>query len=70
MARQRIIHLNSIDDLRSAAPAWDDLWWRSDVALPTARAELLAQWLERFAPHRDFHAFAVEEDGHGRLRCP
>ena len=33
------------------------------MALPTARAELLAQWLERFAQHKDFHAFAVEEDG-------
>ncbi len=63
MAQQRIIHLKSIDDLRSAAPAWDDLWWRSDVALPTARAELLAQWLECFARRSDFHAFAVEEDG-------
>ena len=61
--QQRIIHLKSIDDLRSAAPAWDDLWWRSDVALPTARAELLAQWLECFARRKDFHAFAVEEDG-------
>jgi CelD/BcsL family acetyltransferase involved in cellulose biosynthesis len=63
MAQMRIIHLKSIDDLRSVAPAWDDLWWRSDVALPTARAELLAQWLERFAQRKDFHAFAVEEDG-------
>ena len=63
MTQQHVIHLKSIDDLRSAAPAWDDLWWRSDVALPTARAELLAQWLERFARRKDFHAFAVEEDG-------
>jgi CelD/BcsL family acetyltransferase involved in cellulose biosynthesis len=63
MAGQRIIHLTSIDDLRRAAPAWDDLWWRSDVSSPTARAELLAQWLERFAAKRDFHAFVVEEDG-------
>lgn len=63
MATRRIIHLTSIDDLRSAAPAWDDLWWRSDVSLPTVRAELLAQWLERFAARRDFHAFAVEENG-------
>jgi CelD/BcsL family acetyltransferase involved in cellulose biosynthesis len=63
MAQQHVIHLKSIDDLRSAAPTWDDLWWRSDVALPTARAELLAQWLERFAGRKDFHAFAIEEDG-------
>ena len=70
MAQQRIIHLTSIDDLRSAAPAWDDLWWRSDVSLPTARAELLAQWLERFASRGDFHAFAVEEDGRWLAALP
>jgi CelD/BcsL family acetyltransferase involved in cellulose biosynthesis len=63
MTRRQIIHLTSIDDLRSVAPAWDDLWWRSEVALPTARAELLAQWLEWFAPRGGFHAFAVDEDG-------
>ncbi len=63
MASRQIIHLTNIDDLRSAAPAWDDLWWRSDVSLPTTRAELLAQWLERFAPYSDFRAFVVEEDG-------
>jgi len=63
MSQMRIIHLTSIDDLRLSASAWDDLWWRSEVSLPTVRAELLAQWLEHFAPRSDFHAFAVEEDG-------
>jgi len=63
MAQKRVVHLTSIDDLRAAAQAWDDLWWQSDVALPTARAELLAQWLERFAHGKDFHAYAVEQDG-------
>jgi CelD/BcsL family acetyltransferase involved in cellulose biosynthesis len=70
MVRQRIIHLTNIDDLRSASSAWDDLWWRSDVSLPTARAELLAQWLERFARPGDFHAFAVEEDGRWTAALP
>jgi len=36
---------------------------RSDVALPTARAELIAQWLDRFAPKARFRAVTVEDQG-------
>ena len=43
--------------------AWDDLWQRSDVALPNARAELVAQWLETAAPRASVRALAVEQDG-------
>jgi CelD/BcsL family acetyltransferase involved in cellulose biosynthesis len=57
----RLIHLASIDDLRRAAAAWDDLWTRSGVTLPTARAELLAQWVEQFEPRARFHALVVED---------
>jgi len=42
--------ITSVDELRDNADAWDDLWLRSDVETPTARAELLEQWLEYFAP--------------------
>ncbi|HEY4760961.1 MAG TPA: GNAT family N-acetyltransferase, partial [Thermoguttaceae bacterium] len=70
MAKQRIIHLTNVDDLRSAATQWDDLWWRSDVSLPTVRAELLAQWLEQFAPRAEFNAFAVEQDGRWAAALP
>jgi CelD/BcsL family acetyltransferase involved in cellulose biosynthesis len=55
--------LDSIAELRQVAPAWDDLWQRSDVLLPTMRAELLAQWLEQFAPRTRFQALCVERDG-------
>ena len=55
------IHLTSVDELRAAASAWDDLWWRSDVALPTVRAELLAQWVEQFKPRGGFHALVVAD---------
>ncbi len=44
------IHLTSVAALRTNAAAWDDLWQRSDVSLPLLRAELLAQWVEHFAP--------------------
>jgi len=63
VSRFRVLHLTSPEDLRRAAPAWDDLWWRSDVTRPTARAELVAQWIEQFAPRAPFHALVVEADG-------
>ena len=56
MSSLRTIHLTSVADLRAEAAAWDGLWQRSDVALPLVRAELLAQWVEHFAPRADFHA--------------
>jgi CelD/BcsL family acetyltransferase involved in cellulose biosynthesis len=57
----RTIHLTSVADLRAAASAWDDLWQRSDVALPLLRAELLARWLVDFHPQADFHALVVAD---------
>lgn len=61
--RPRLVHLASIADLRAAAAAWDDLWQRSEVTMPTARAETLAQWLDQFAPQADFRALVVEDRG-------
>ena len=63
VARLRTLHFDSLAGLRSAAGAWDDLWQRSDVTLPTLRAELIAQWIEHFARPADFDALAVECDG-------
>ncbi|MBN2473734.1 MAG: GNAT family N-acetyltransferase [Pirellulales bacterium] len=61
MNRYRLVQLDSIDQLRAAAPVWDDLWWRSDVAFPTYRAELVAQWVEQFAPGEEFRALVVAD---------
>ena len=55
----RCVHLTSVGELRAASSAWDDLWWRSEVVLPTVRAELLAQWVEQFRPRGGFHALVV-----------
>jgi CelD/BcsL family acetyltransferase involved in cellulose biosynthesis len=55
------VHLTSVEALRTAASAWDDLWQRSDVPLPTVRAELLAQWVEQFEPHAQLHALVVAD---------
>jgi len=59
----RLIHLDSIEQLRDASTLWDELWDRSDVTLPTARAELVAQWVEQFAPRAGFRALVVEDQG-------
>lgn len=55
--------LSSIAELRAQAKRWDELWWASDVTLPTARAELIAQWGEHFAPRRRFCGAVVEDAG-------
>jgi CelD/BcsL family acetyltransferase involved in cellulose biosynthesis len=59
----RLLHLTSITELRDSAALWDDLWWRSHATRPTARAEIVAQWIEQFAPQAQFQAWVVEEQG-------
>jgi CelD/BcsL family acetyltransferase involved in cellulose biosynthesis len=63
MLTPRLLHIKSISELRQVSDTWDDLWAHSDVANPTARAELLAQWLEQFAPGQRFQAVAVVSEG-------
>ncbi len=63
MTRPRVIHVASLAELRRQAAAWDDLWWRSGVSMPTLRAELIALWMEHFAPQARFHALVVEDQG-------
>ena len=63
MDHLHIIHITSLENLRNNAAAWDDLWWQSDVAMPLARAESLAQWVEHFRPRADFHALVVAQAG-------
>jgi CelD/BcsL family acetyltransferase involved in cellulose biosynthesis len=59
----RLIHLDGAAALRTAASSWDDLWLRSEVALPTVRAEMITQWCEQFSRPGDFHALVVEDEG-------
>ena len=63
MASLRLNQLESIERLRAAADAWDDLWRRSETTIPTVRAELVALWLETYAPTSPFCALVVEQDG-------
>jgi CelD/BcsL family acetyltransferase involved in cellulose biosynthesis len=70
MFAPRIVHLRSLEELRAAASAWDDLWRRSETTFPTLRAELIAQWIEHFAPQAKFMAVAVEENGRFMAALP
>ena len=55
----QVIRLNTIAELRAAAPAWNDLWQRSDCTSPLAQAEPIADWLAHFAPASRFQALIV-----------
>lgn len=63
MNTMKIRELHSIAELRAHAAQWDDLWLRSHVTIPLARAEFVAHWVESFAPHAAFRAVVVEQDG-------
>ncbi len=49
--------------MRAQGAEWDALWQRSGVTHVTARAELVAQWVERFAPRQAFQAIVVRREG-------
>jgi CelD/BcsL family acetyltransferase involved in cellulose biosynthesis len=55
--------IDCIEDLAGLAGEWNDLWLRSDTASPTARAEQLTLWFEKFAPKARFSALMVEDAG-------
>ncbi len=55
--------IGSIFELREKKILWDDLWQRSSIASPLAQAELIAQWVDQFAPKNRFHALVVESQG-------
>ncbi|REJ93708.1 MAG: GNAT family N-acetyltransferase [Planctomycetota bacterium] len=53
------------EQLQSRADDWNDLWRRSETALPTGQAEPLLVWLRHFAAELPFRALVVED--HERL---
>lgn len=63
MNRLQIRKFGSTEELRAVAAAWDDLWLRSEVTNPRARAHLVALWVEHFSPGEILQALAVEEEG-------
>jgi CelD/BcsL family acetyltransferase involved in cellulose biosynthesis len=67
MSSLQLRQLDSAEALRASATAWDDLWRRSETTIPTVRGELVALWLEQFAPAGPFRALVVEEKPGGRM---
>jgi CelD/BcsL family acetyltransferase involved in cellulose biosynthesis len=55
--------LTSLEELRAAAPAWNDLWQRSDCTSPLARAEMVAHWIEHFVTDARLRVAVVEDGG-------
>ena len=55
------IYLSTIAEFQAAAPAWDDLWQRSDCTSPLAQAWPLVDWLGHFAPAARFQALVVAD---------
>lgn len=51
----------SVAEFRRLAPAWDALWQRSPLASLLFRAEMIAGWLEQFAPGQRMAALTVCE---------
>ncbi len=66
----RILHLKSLADLRAHAAAWDRLWLRSAVTIPTPQAALLQQWLVQFDAAAQFEAIVIEQDGNFLAALP
>ncbi|MBN1911986.1 MAG: GNAT family N-acetyltransferase [Pirellulales bacterium] len=62
MSNFEFVQFDTPDRLRREAEQWDALWQRSDVTIPTARAELVAQWVEWFAAEAKFRALLVRQE--------
>jgi CelD/BcsL family acetyltransferase involved in cellulose biosynthesis len=62
-ASLQLLHFRTAAELRAAAAEWDDLWQRSTTTLPTARAALVAHWVDKLSAGQPFHAIAVQQNG-------
>lgn len=47
--------------LADQAELWNDLWQRSTLAAPSARAEQIANWIDTFAADETFYALTVHD---------
>lgn len=55
--------IESTDELCAREQAWDQLWERSDVTTPSARARIVSLWVDCFAHGAMFRALLVEQQG-------
>ena len=61
MSDLELVIIDSAEQLRRSAKMWDELWQSSSVALPTLQAELVAQWIDKFAFDSQVHIMAVRQ---------
>jgi CelD/BcsL family acetyltransferase involved in cellulose biosynthesis len=66
----RVVELRSTDEIRRHAMAWDRLWVRSAISIPTARAETVAQWYDYFTPGEPLRVVVVETEGNWLAALP
>jgi CelD/BcsL family acetyltransferase involved in cellulose biosynthesis len=63
MAKYLLRILDSIESFCKIAIEWNLLWERSNVTLPTIRAECIELWMRQFATNSSFRTLIVEIDG-------
>ncbi len=58
-----MLHLMSLThgELARHADSWDDLWQRSDVRLPTKRAQGIELWRQSFAPNDQCQTIVIRD---------
>ncbi len=61
MSDLTLLHLTTPQALRHQADLWDDLWLRSAVTHPTARASMICNWLAHFRDDARFQAVVVRD---------
>jgi CelD/BcsL family acetyltransferase involved in cellulose biosynthesis len=59
----QLVQFHSLEEILAAAPAWNRLWQRSELASPLFRAEMAVQWLEQFGGRSPLRVLAVQRDG-------
>ena len=58
----QLVQFHSLEETQAAAPAWNRLWQRSELASPLFRAEMAVQWLEQFGGRSPLRVLAVQQD--------
>jgi CelD/BcsL family acetyltransferase involved in cellulose biosynthesis len=61
MTHSRVEIYDSLDEVDALQDGWEDLWWRSDVTVPTVRVEFLKNWLASFAPGMPLRLIVVRQ---------
>lgn len=61
MSQLHVHVIDSREELAANAVRWNELWQRSEVSQPTARAEFILHWMSCFAPGARFQGIVVED---------